>query len=134
MLHLKANKTNRSQMECSFLVWALEKLHYYLDGSDFEVITDFYAVKSLLNMKTQCTEEKEESDLDSAVFEDTPVEDLPIEIFTDFFEVTEVHTHLPQYNEDWHNVINIQDAITCVKPNLLEVKDTLLEHLVSHQF
>ncbi|MBW0573169.1 hypothetical protein O181_112884 [Austropuccinia psidii MF-1] len=39
-------------MECSFLVWALEKLHYYLDGSVFEVITDFYAVKSLLNMKT----------------------------------------------------------------------------------
>ncbi|MBW0511672.1 hypothetical protein O181_051387 [Austropuccinia psidii MF-1] len=30
---------------------ALEKLHYYLDGSVFEVITDFHAVKSLLNMK-----------------------------------------------------------------------------------
>ncbi|MBW0533902.1 hypothetical protein O181_073617 [Austropuccinia psidii MF-1] len=41
-----------SQMECLFLVWALEKLHYYLDGSVFEVITDFNAVKSLLNMKT----------------------------------------------------------------------------------
>ncbi|MBW0576237.1 hypothetical protein O181_115952 [Austropuccinia psidii MF-1] len=40
-----------SQMECLCLVWALEKLHYYLDGSVFEVITDCNAVKSLLNMK-----------------------------------------------------------------------------------
>ncbi|MBW0571362.1 hypothetical protein O181_111077 [Austropuccinia psidii MF-1] len=29
-----------SQMECLYLVWALEKLHYYLDGIVFEVITD----------------------------------------------------------------------------------------------
>ncbi|MBW0568679.1 hypothetical protein O181_108394 [Austropuccinia psidii MF-1] len=41
-----------SQMECLFLVWALEKLHYYLDGTVFYVITDCNAVKSLLNMKT----------------------------------------------------------------------------------
>ncbi|MBW0500904.1 hypothetical protein O181_040619 [Austropuccinia psidii MF-1] len=41
-----------SQMECLFLVWALKKLHYYLDGSVFEVITDCNSVKSLLNMKT----------------------------------------------------------------------------------
>ncbi|MBW0530227.1 hypothetical protein O181_069942 [Austropuccinia psidii MF-1] len=41
-----------SQTECLCLVWALEKLHYYLDGSVFEVITDCNAVKSLLNMKT----------------------------------------------------------------------------------
>ncbi|MBW0495472.1 hypothetical protein O181_035187 [Austropuccinia psidii MF-1] len=41
-----------SQMECLFLVWALEKLHYYLDGSVFEVITDCDAIKSLLNIKT----------------------------------------------------------------------------------
>ncbi|MBW0549207.1 hypothetical protein O181_088922 [Austropuccinia psidii MF-1] len=39
------------QMECLCLVWALEKLHYYLYGSGFEVITDFNALKSLLNMK-----------------------------------------------------------------------------------
>ncbi|MBW0541551.1 hypothetical protein O181_081266 [Austropuccinia psidii MF-1] len=39
------------QMEHLFLVWALKKLHYYLDGSFFEVITDCNAVK-LLNMKT----------------------------------------------------------------------------------
>ncbi|MBW0525276.1 hypothetical protein O181_064991 [Austropuccinia psidii MF-1] len=38
-------------MECLFLVWALEKVHYYLDGSVFEVITDCNAVKSHLNMK-----------------------------------------------------------------------------------
>ncbi|MBW0528660.1 hypothetical protein O181_068375 [Austropuccinia psidii MF-1] len=41
-----------SQMECLCLVWALEKLQYYLDGSGFEVITDCNALKSLLNMKT----------------------------------------------------------------------------------
>ncbi|MBW0555998.1 hypothetical protein O181_095713 [Austropuccinia psidii MF-1] len=40
------------QMECLCLVWALEKLHYYLDGSVFEVISDFNVIKSLLNMKT----------------------------------------------------------------------------------
>ncbi|MBW0525788.1 hypothetical protein O181_065503 [Austropuccinia psidii MF-1] len=41
-----------SQMEFLCLVWALEKLHHYIDGSVFEVITDCNAVKSLLNMKT----------------------------------------------------------------------------------
>ncbi|MBW0509356.1 hypothetical protein O181_049071 [Austropuccinia psidii MF-1] len=41
-----------SKMECLFLVSDLEELHYYLDGSVFEVITDFNAVESLLNMKT----------------------------------------------------------------------------------
>ncbi|MBW0503635.1 hypothetical protein O181_043350 [Austropuccinia psidii MF-1] len=39
-------------MECLCLVWELEKLHYYLDGSVLEVITDCNAMKSLLNMKT----------------------------------------------------------------------------------
>ncbi|MBW0502900.1 hypothetical protein O181_042615 [Austropuccinia psidii MF-1] len=41
-----------SQMESLCFVWALEKLHYYLDGGRFEVITDCNVVKSLLNMKT----------------------------------------------------------------------------------
>ncbi|MBW0509202.1 hypothetical protein O181_048917 [Austropuccinia psidii MF-1] len=40
-----------SQMKFSCFVWALEKLHYYLDGSVFDVITDCNAVKSL-NIKT----------------------------------------------------------------------------------
>ncbi|MBW0547104.1 hypothetical protein O181_086819 [Austropuccinia psidii MF-1] len=35
------------QMECLCLVWALEKLHYYLDASVFEVITDCNAMKSV---------------------------------------------------------------------------------------
>ncbi|MBW0513693.1 hypothetical protein O181_053408 [Austropuccinia psidii MF-1] len=39
-------------MECLCLVWALEKLHYYIDGSVFEVITYCNSMKSLLNMKT----------------------------------------------------------------------------------
>ncbi|MBW0559293.1 hypothetical protein O181_099008 [Austropuccinia psidii MF-1] len=41
-----------SQMECLCLVWALEKLNYFLKGCVFEVITDFTAVRSVLNMKT----------------------------------------------------------------------------------
>ncbi|MBW0553289.1 hypothetical protein O181_093004 [Austropuccinia psidii MF-1] len=40
------------QMACLCLVWELQKLHYCLDGSVFEVITDCNAVKSLLDMKT----------------------------------------------------------------------------------
>ncbi|MBW0550566.1 hypothetical protein O181_090281 [Austropuccinia psidii MF-1] len=39
-------------MECLCLVWALEKLIYFLEGCVFEVITDCTAFKSLLNMKT----------------------------------------------------------------------------------
>ncbi|MBW0583211.1 hypothetical protein O181_122926 [Austropuccinia psidii MF-1] len=39
-------------MECLCLVWELQKLHYYLDGSVFEVITDCNSMKSLLNMQT----------------------------------------------------------------------------------
>ncbi|MBW0508997.1 hypothetical protein O181_048712 [Austropuccinia psidii MF-1] len=41
-----------SQMECLCPVWALEKLNYFLEGCAFEVMTDFTAFKSLLNMKT----------------------------------------------------------------------------------
>ncbi|MBW0583871.1 hypothetical protein O181_123586, partial [Austropuccinia psidii MF-1] len=61
----------------------------------------------------QCTEEEEEYDQDSEVSEDTPVEDYTIEKITAFFGVTKVHTHLPQYSEDSHNLINIQDARIC---------------------
>ena len=39
-------------MECLFLVWALEKLNYFLEGCVFGVIIDCTTVKSLLNMKT----------------------------------------------------------------------------------
>ncbi|MBW0551154.1 hypothetical protein O181_090869 [Austropuccinia psidii MF-1] len=38
-------------MACLFLLWELDKLHYYIYGSPFDVITNFNAVKSLLNMK-----------------------------------------------------------------------------------
>ncbi|MBW0504002.1 hypothetical protein O181_043717 [Austropuccinia psidii MF-1] len=63
--------------------------------------------------EVQRTEEKEESDLDSAVSEDTPVDDYPIENITAFFQVTELHTHLPQYSEDFNSLINIQAARMC---------------------
>ncbi|MBW0521155.1 hypothetical protein O181_060870 [Austropuccinia psidii MF-1] len=41
-----------TQTECLYSVWALEKLHYYMEGAVFEVCTDCTALKSLLNMKT----------------------------------------------------------------------------------
>ncbi|MBW0505830.1 hypothetical protein O181_045545 [Austropuccinia psidii MF-1] len=41
-----------TQTQCLCLVWALEKVHYYLQGAVFEVYTDFTALTSLLNMKT----------------------------------------------------------------------------------
>ncbi|MBW0524654.1 hypothetical protein O181_064369 [Austropuccinia psidii MF-1] len=34
-----------SQMECLCLVWALERLNYFLEGCVFEVITDCTTVK-----------------------------------------------------------------------------------------
>ncbi|MBW0529008.1 hypothetical protein O181_068723 [Austropuccinia psidii MF-1] len=40
-----------TQTECLCLVWALEKLHYYLEGAVFEVYTECTSLKSLLNMK-----------------------------------------------------------------------------------
>ncbi|MBW0548243.1 hypothetical protein O181_087958 [Austropuccinia psidii MF-1] len=59
---------------------------------------------------TQFDEEKEEYYQDSSVSEDTLIENYPIMNITAFFEVTEVHTHLPQYSEDCCNLINIQDV------------------------
>ncbi|MBW0584029.1 hypothetical protein O181_123744 [Austropuccinia psidii MF-1] len=41
-----------TQTECLGLVWALENLHYYLEGAVIEIYTDCTALKSLLNMKT----------------------------------------------------------------------------------
>ncbi|MBW0498975.1 hypothetical protein O181_038690 [Austropuccinia psidii MF-1] len=41
-----------TQTEGLCLVWAQEKLHYYLEGAVFEVYTDFTALKYLLDMKT----------------------------------------------------------------------------------
>ncbi|MBW0479211.1 hypothetical protein O181_018926 [Austropuccinia psidii MF-1] len=41
-----------TQTESLFLVWALEKLYYYLEGAVFEVYTDCTVLKSLLNMNT----------------------------------------------------------------------------------
>ncbi|MBW0504707.1 hypothetical protein O181_044422 [Austropuccinia psidii MF-1] len=41
-----------TQTECLCLVWAVEKLHYYLEGAVFEVYTECTALKSLLNMNT----------------------------------------------------------------------------------
>ncbi|MBW0531680.1 hypothetical protein O181_071395 [Austropuccinia psidii MF-1] len=63
--------------------------------------------------KAQYTAEKEESGQDSALSEETPGKDYSIQDITAFFEVTEAHTRLPQYNKDCYNLINIQDARRC---------------------
>ncbi|MBW0548675.1 hypothetical protein O181_088390 [Austropuccinia psidii MF-1] len=60
--------------------------------------------------EAQCTEDKEESDLDSAVSEDTPVDGYPIKNITAIFKFTEVHTHFSQYSDNFYNFINIQDS------------------------
>ncbi|MBW0498442.1 hypothetical protein O181_038157 [Austropuccinia psidii MF-1] len=61
----------------------------------------------------QCAEEKEESDQYFSISADTPVGYYSIEDVTALFEVTKVHTHLPQYSEDLYSLINIQDSRMC---------------------
>ncbi|MBW0556306.1 hypothetical protein O181_096021 [Austropuccinia psidii MF-1] len=68
--------------------------------------------------EVQCSEEKEESDKDSAVSEETLVEDYSIENITAFFEVTEFRTHLRQYSEDCYNLTNIQDTRMCKRKRI----------------
>ncbi|MBW0481906.1 hypothetical protein O181_021621 [Austropuccinia psidii MF-1] len=46
------SRDGESPMEFLFLVWALEKLNYLLEGCDFEVRKYCTAGKSLLNRKT----------------------------------------------------------------------------------
>ncbi|MBW0495964.1 hypothetical protein O181_035679 [Austropuccinia psidii MF-1] len=41
-----------TQTQCLFLVWSLEKLHYYLEGAVFEVYIAYTALKSLLSKRT----------------------------------------------------------------------------------
>ncbi|MBW0541781.1 hypothetical protein O181_081496 [Austropuccinia psidii MF-1] len=41
-----------TQTECLYLVWALERLHYYSEGAVSEVYKDCTALKALLNMET----------------------------------------------------------------------------------
>lgn len=38
-----------TEMECLAIIWALKKLHPYLDGSTFEIITDHSALQWILN-------------------------------------------------------------------------------------
>ncbi|MBW0570464.1 hypothetical protein O181_110179 [Austropuccinia psidii MF-1] len=76
--------------------------------------------------EAQCTQEKEGSYLDCAVSEDTPVKDYFIENITAFFEVTEIHTHLPHYSEDCHNLINIQDGRMCKTKPAVSLRGILI--------
>ncbi|MBW0579486.1 hypothetical protein O181_119201 [Austropuccinia psidii MF-1] len=82
----------------------IQKIHFVKSGIHVE-LANTCTKKTKINEAqviegNQCTEEKEESAQDSAISEDIPVEDCPIERITAFFEVTEVHTHLPHYSED----------------------------------
>ncbi|MBW0582817.1 hypothetical protein O181_122532 [Austropuccinia psidii MF-1] len=62
--------------------------------------------------EAQCAEDKEESDQDSSFSEDTAVEDYSIEKITAFLELTEVHTHSPQYSQDFYCLIVSLHACT----------------------
>ncbi|MBW0592507.1 hypothetical protein O181_132222 [Austropuccinia psidii MF-1] len=55
--------------------------------------------------EAQYAEDKEESDQDSSFSEDTTVEDYSIENIAALVELTEVHTHSPQYSPDFHCMI-----------------------------
>ncbi|MBW0590195.1 hypothetical protein O181_129910, partial [Austropuccinia psidii MF-1] len=50
-----------------------------------------------------------ESDSEPSEEEEVP-EELSIETINVFFEVTELHTHLPQYSDECMDLINVQDA------------------------
>ncbi|MBW0527310.1 hypothetical protein O181_067025 [Austropuccinia psidii MF-1] len=66
---------------------------------------------STSNLANTCTKKTKINE--AQVIEEVQLEDYPIENIEYFFEVTEVHTHLPHYSEDCHNLINIQDARMC---------------------
>ncbi|MBW0479575.1 hypothetical protein O181_019290 [Austropuccinia psidii MF-1] len=82
--------------------------------------------------EVQCTEEKEEPDLDFAVSEATPVEDYSIENITAFFGVTEVYTHLPQYNDIGARVnLDTRKFCTCLGKDYLQaILPGLKNHLL----
>ncbi|MBW0541087.1 hypothetical protein O181_080802 [Austropuccinia psidii MF-1] len=63
--------------------------------------------------EAQCSEEKKESDQNSAISDDTRAEYYPNENITAFFEMTEFHPHLLQSSEYFYNLINIQEARMC---------------------
>lgn len=50
-LKLTEERYGATQLECLGLIWALEKLYYYLDGSTFTVYTDCQAIKALMEIK-----------------------------------------------------------------------------------
>ncbi|MBW0516651.1 hypothetical protein O181_056366 [Austropuccinia psidii MF-1] len=70
-----------------------------------------------------------ESDSESSEEEKLP-DELRIENINISFELTEVHTHLPQYSDKCIDLIHVQDA-KMQKPNQPEVKFIKLDHLVS---
>ncbi|MBW0565319.1 hypothetical protein O181_105034 [Austropuccinia psidii MF-1] len=74
-------------------------------GNTFKKKSKINGVKFI--EEVQCTEEKEESDQESKISDKTPVEDYHIENITALFEVSEVHTNLPQSSEDCYKLINI---------------------------
>ncbi|MBW0541377.1 hypothetical protein O181_081092 [Austropuccinia psidii MF-1] len=70
-----------------------------------------------------------ERDSESSKEEELP-DELSIENIKASFEVTEVHTHLPQYSDECMGLIHVQDA-KMQKPNHPEVKVIQMDHLVS---
>ncbi|MBW0480671.1 hypothetical protein O181_020386 [Austropuccinia psidii MF-1] len=87
-------------------------------------LANTFIKKTKVIEQVQCAEEKKEYEQDSAVSKDTTVEDYSIENITAFFEVTEVHTHLPYHSENCYNLINIQDYRMCKTKTARGKRDT----------
>ncbi|MBW0571398.1 hypothetical protein O181_111113 [Austropuccinia psidii MF-1] len=80
------------------------------------------------------TKETNDVHLHESDSEPSEEEELSDELTTEninvSFEVTEVHTHLPQYSDECMGLIHVQDA-KMQKPSLPEVNVIQLDHLVS---
>ncbi|MBW0508057.1 hypothetical protein O181_047772 [Austropuccinia psidii MF-1] len=98
-----------SQMECLCLVWALEKLNYYINGSGFEVITD-----SNTPNNPACVPLESEGQI--------PIEGINItDIGTEFFE--EVRESYKQ-DKDFHILTSLLDG-DCKDTSLVNTLDEI---------
>ncbi|MBW0550120.1 hypothetical protein O181_089835 [Austropuccinia psidii MF-1] len=68
--------------------------------------------------EAQFSTEKDKSDKNSSISDDTRAEYYTNQNITAFFEITEVPPHFPQSSEYFYNLINMQEARMCkAKPS-----------------
>ncbi|MBW0546710.1 hypothetical protein O181_086425 [Austropuccinia psidii MF-1] len=86
-------------------------------------------IEKVVDTKETNTLPLQESDSEPSEKEEVP-DELRIERINASFEVTEVHTHLPQYSDECMDLIHVRDA-KMQKTSLPEVDVIQLDHLVS---